>query len=119
MQDQMHTHTYTPTHVHKDVKGDLHPPKHSTYYTPKDTVHITHTPVLVCANTQTYRTHTSEKKIPWGAILCNMLFHWPVPPLGDPHTLDDVDRHLEEENKEEEEEAEGTVRPEEQTRTKG
>lgn len=105
------------THVHKDVKGDLHPPKHSTYYTPKHTVHITHTPVLVCANTYTNIPHSHTlshtqrfPEVPSSVII---LFHWPVPPLGDPHTLDDVDRHLEEENKEEEEEAEGTVRPEE------
>ncbi len=40
--------------------------------------------------------------------------HWPVSPLGDPHSLDDVHCHLEEEDKEEEEEAEGAVGPEKQ-----
>lgn len=45
--------------------------------------------------------------------------HSPVAPAGDPYGLDDVNHHLEEKDKEEEEEAEGAVRPEEEKHTKG
>lgn len=38
----------------------------------------------------------------------------PVPPVGDTNRLDDEDRNLEEKHKEEEEEAEGAVRPKKQ-----
>lgn len=36
----------------------------------------------------------------------------PVPPVGDAYSLDDEDHHLAEKHKEEEEEAEGAVSPE-------
>lgn len=42
----------------------------------------------------------------------------PVSPTGDPNGLDDVDRHLEEKDKEEEEETEGAVRPDKGKETK-
>lgn len=46
-------------------------------------------------------------------------FRSPVAPAGDPNGLDDVNCHLEEKHKKEEEEAEGAVRPkEEKTRMK-
>lgn len=38
----------------------------------------------------------------------------PVPPAGDANRLDDEDHNLEEKHKEEEEEAEGAVRPKKQ-----
>lgn len=42
----------------------------------------------------------------------------PVSPTGDADGLDDVDRHLEEKDKEEEEETEGAVRPDKAKETK-
>lgn len=57
-------------------------------------------------------------------LTCKGLARWrcicsPVAPAGDPYGLDDVNHHLEEKDKEEEEEAEGAVRPEEDKHTKG
>lgn len=65
-----------------------------------------------------------------GAVSTEQLFHacrraarWrcshsPVAPVGDPDGLDDVNRHLEEKDEKEEEEAEGAVRPEEEKHKK-
>lgn len=47
------------------------------------------------------------------------VYNSPVAPLWDPHSLNDVHSHLEEKNKEEEKEAEGTVRPGKKHTTQG
>lgn len=58
----------------------------------------------------------SEFLPPNRCVLCRQSS--PVSPTGDPDGLDDVDRHLEEKDKEEEEETEGAVRPDKGKETK-